>query len=348
MSAPRHILAIIIAGALTLAAPAPSRAEMPFSAAETGNIAALRAALDAGEDINATNVFGDTALTLAARSGQLATLQFLLNRGAQLRLDTTPNPLTAALDARRTDIARYLVTRIKNDPQHPAPAPRDPLSLAITSDDEAAVDKFLADPRYQTFDTITAAIALARQHGRLSIEQRLLSAFAPIAQRHAAYVKTGDDLNNALTFKRYKDAEGMLIRGADPNYINDFGSSVLHTAVSTGDADLVALLLRYHADPLPASPKIKKPIPLFDAAEAGNLAIVQLLLTGRETRRQLNQALYLAVGGPHANADLVRLLLKHKADPNLARDDDDSVLKHAQRTNNADIIQALRQAGAKP
>ena len=53
-------------------------------AAERGDASALRALLEAGEDVNSRDRYGQTALMLAARNGQLATARVLVEAGADL------------------------------------------------------------------------------------------------------------------------------------------------------------------------------------------------------------------------------------------------------------------------
>lgn len=61
-----------------------ANAAIPFTAATFGNIAEIQKALDAGGKIDELNSKGETLLILACRAGQLETVQFLLNHGADI------------------------------------------------------------------------------------------------------------------------------------------------------------------------------------------------------------------------------------------------------------------------
>lgn len=50
--------------------------------AQRGDIPALQASLDEGTNVNALDAFGNTALMYAAAAGQVKTLEFLIERGA--------------------------------------------------------------------------------------------------------------------------------------------------------------------------------------------------------------------------------------------------------------------------
>ena len=78
-------------------------------AAKRGDETALRAMLEAGEDLNAHDEYGQTALMLAARHGHLAAARALVEAGADLD-HTAKYRLSALMLA--TINGHYLVARL--------------------------------------------------------------------------------------------------------------------------------------------------------------------------------------------------------------------------------------------
>jgi ankyrin repeat protein len=79
------------------------------NAAEGGDADALRAMLEAGEDVDSLDRYGQTALMLAARSGHVAAVEVLVEAGAQLD-HTAKYRLSALMLATIND--RYRVAQL--------------------------------------------------------------------------------------------------------------------------------------------------------------------------------------------------------------------------------------------
>jgi hypothetical protein len=82
---PRHPAAILVLLLATVTASAKdSPRDALWAAARNSDPKAVRAALDAGADVNAKNEIGVTALWIAASKGKLELVELLLDRGADV------------------------------------------------------------------------------------------------------------------------------------------------------------------------------------------------------------------------------------------------------------------------
>jgi len=109
-------------------------------------------------------------------------------------------------------------------------------------------------------------------------------------------------------------AELLLQAGADPNLTNEMGIGPLSLSIANGSQAMADVLLRKGADPNLA--RENGETPLMTAARLGLTDVATMLLEkGAKTDARTNQfgqtALMWATGHP----DMVRLLLKHGADP---------------------------------
>src|SRR5215211_7783002 len=87
MLTPRPAAFLAAVFALALAAPAPAKdspRDQLWAAVRNGDPKAVRAALDAGADVNAKNEIGVSALWIAASKGKLEVIDLLLDRGADV------------------------------------------------------------------------------------------------------------------------------------------------------------------------------------------------------------------------------------------------------------------------
>ena len=85
--------------------------------------------------------------------------------------------------------------------------------------------------------------------------------------------------------------------------------------------------------------------PLMAAIGSGNRAIVEKLITGvpMSMRKALTRHLIAAA----SRAELLRLLLENKADPNLSADNGQTALDQATRAGNLEAVRLLLDAGAR-
>ena len=110
----RRIASITLALLLPVAALAQSLNEDFFAAARKGDIAAVKAFLDKGVDVNAKTQYGATALSYACDKGHTELVKLLLERGANPNVrDTFYNatPMSWAAPKGYTEIVKLLVEK---------------------------------------------------------------------------------------------------------------------------------------------------------------------------------------------------------------------------------------------
>ena len=82
-----------------------------WAAVRAGDVAAVRAAVDSGADVNARNEYGVTALWIAAGKDKLDVVEFLVGKGADVNSRDDiwyQTPLSTAVSARQLDVVRFL------------------------------------------------------------------------------------------------------------------------------------------------------------------------------------------------------------------------------------------------
>lgn len=174
----------------------------------------------------------------------------------------------------------------------------------------------------------------------------------------------------------------LVEKGANVNYSNQDKETPLHQAIGREQVELVRFLIEKGAGVNVAD--VRSFTPLHKAAAAGNVEIVTLLVaakanpnaemygltplmfavSGRKPEAVLalldlgvdvnyaskggnagQTALYSAIQG--ADAEMVKLLLSRKANPNAKTKSGETLLQQAQKGDQDDIIALLKAAGAK-
>jgi ankyrin repeat protein/uncharacterized protein DUF3471 len=110
----RRIALIALALLLPVAALAQSPNEDFFAAARKGDVAAVKALLDKGVDVNAKTNYGATALSYACDKGHVEVVKLLLERGADVNVKDTfygEVPLGWALSHGHVEVVKLLLER---------------------------------------------------------------------------------------------------------------------------------------------------------------------------------------------------------------------------------------------
>ena len=108
----RRIALIALAMLLPVAALAQSLNEDFFAAARKGDVAAVKALLDKGVDVNAKTNYGATALSYACDKGHTELVKLLIERGADVNVKDTfygEVPIGWALSHNHTEIIKLLI-----------------------------------------------------------------------------------------------------------------------------------------------------------------------------------------------------------------------------------------------
>jgi len=90
------------------------------SSAETGDLEAVKVALDSGAEINTQNeILGDSALHIASSKGHLNIVEYLIEKNADCLLTngTDMTPLHLAARDGQTHVVKFLLTKLEKIPE---------------------------------------------------------------------------------------------------------------------------------------------------------------------------------------------------------------------------------------
>jgi uncharacterized protein len=184
-------------------------------------------------------------------------------------------------------------------------------------------------------------------------EAAIAGALADGADVDAADAHGRTALLVATQARRTAAAEALLAAGADVDRQDDQRANPLLHAAADGFLPVVRLVNQAGADP-----RITNRyggVAIIPASERGHVEVVRYLLS--ETAVDVNhvnrlgwtallEAVLLSDGGP-THQEIVRLLLDHGADPNLADGDGVRPLVHARSRGQAEIVAMLEAAGGR-
>jgi WD40 repeat protein len=315
-------------------------------AAVGGHVDVVRLLLAADAPLNAANNVGASPLTLAAQSGNLESVKLLAERAAEL--DARPllgrSALETAAYHAHPEIVRYLLDR----------GARPPVDLGQPP---------LNDQERQDLDTLARRIVILGEADR-KIETVVDTGDV---QRLAAYLQLQPSLvykridgrtllGQAASAGRADMVKLLLARGADLEARNtvtagrsSYTGTALHLAVLRGHQDVVQLLLEAGARLVHNRPAME-PLSLALAVQSDNIVLLRYLLeksVNPDTPLESMTPLQAAVA--KGNAEMVKLLLDHKANPNDAKDQwPGSALRQAAWMGRKDLLALLLDAGADP
>lgn len=195
------------------------------------------------------------------------------------------------------------------------------------------------------------ALVAAAERGDMPTLRRLLDAGADANARD----RRRRNAVLAATQGRHDAAARLLIeRGADVNAQDEIEDSAFLLAGASGLTEIVRAALG--ARPPPDFKRLNRygGTALIPACHHGHVETVRLLLTTPIDVNHVNrlgwtallEAIILGDGGP-AHTEIVRLLLAHGADPNLADAQGVMPLAHAERRSQRTIAQLLLGAGGR-
>lgn len=147
---------------------------------------------------------------------------------------------------------------------------------------------------------------------------------------------------------RLAELQLMLDKGADPNATRPDGKFPLRQAALYGQRECAQLLLEAGAD-INKKREGTGNSPLFEAAKAGHLRVVELLLAqpGCDIGIQTDDtgATPLHIAAVKKQHDVVRYLVKQGADVNAKMKDGKTPLKWAAEHGNTETVELLRSLG---
>ncbi len=276
-------------------------------------VAVCRMLSKAGLPVNDTNQVGQTALMLAARTGDLALCQCLIELGADVApVDKTGrSALSYAQQAANKELVQYL-----RGCGAPGGSEEELLQAVAAGDMDKATA--LLDNGLNVKDNV----------GFTAMEQAINAGQEEIARL-------------------------LIERGVDIHSMNAAGKTLLHAAIEANNRPAAELLLRLGAQPTRKARVVNATVAadaLTAAAAAGHIDMVQLLLNNgmkvEHTPFTPNPALTFAIRLGHT--DIVNLLLEHGAPLNIRGESvrDDTPLCTAVQSGNSDMVRHLLARGA--
>ena len=286
-------------------------------AAVNGNVAILRALLDAGADANTATPGGETALMTAARTGNVEAVTLLLDRGATVDAKINERGQTAlmwAVTENHPDIVKLLVARGANvKAQTAVSIPKGEYVAARAGG--ASGNGIIRQRALPKADGGMTPLLFAVRDGNVALTRMLLELGADINQASGNHTSP---LMIALLNGQVALATELLEKGANPNVADDYHRAALFAAIELRNfnhekypflysdgrdpLDLIEALLDKGADPnLRTDTTPVHGLMQFDGSWVnfdGQTPFIRAALSG--------------------DIAVMRLLLAHGADPNIA------------------------------
>ena len=297
-------------------------------AARCGRPDIVIALLNKGASLNKGNLYGDTALNLAACNGHTATVKALLARGAG-----PANPVHVLWDAvlRGSLVAVKTLLACGADPNE-CPNALVTAVCIVRSGYPEIVKEFLAHGADPNALNCRALCQAFRSRSREIVKILLDHGASP----------SPSALVDAATLGYVESVQKLLDLGINPNAPSVFQNMALCKAAKNGHLDVVNVLLERGADPDVVGEK--SDVSLLAAYDGP--FIYKLLDNGARAPGKPLSALVEAV--KRGDLAIVKALLAHGADPDALQQTELSALSRAVDSGRFDIVKTLLANGASP
>jgi len=232
-----------------------------FQDVRSGDLKAVAAALDAGADVNAADIHGNTAIMVAASAGRTSVAQLLLERGARVNARNKQGDTALMIAAARGDVGlqRLIQAYVEKGeaaaalgaaatPAANAPQLKERLFLAVRAGDLTQVKSLLhqgAELEAVEKDFGATPLMWAAMSGQADVAKYLLDSGAKID----AQDKDGRTaLMWAASQGQVPVVKLLLSRGANPALADTVGVTALAAASSQGHTEVIQLLRRVLGD----------------------------------------------------------------------------------------------------
>lgn len=318
-------------------------------AVEAGDLAQVRKLIAQGADVNAVNDYGQTALARAARRGNYDAVKLLLDGGANANSASRGGgPLVVAAGGDYGDksvaLCRLLLARGADPNGQPD---RTPLVAALGGL-AGERQKLLHPPGPAGRPEAVQAMLKKSTETMLAILRLLIRSGADVNHEYRlGHLNDGTTPLGAAARAGSVEAMTLLLASG----ARDSPDYELGMAASSGSAPAVAFLLSRGANPNAWRSAFSHNTALLEAAEADAPDCIRLLVNaGADVNAQGGQgytALTREMSRLKPSVAVVKLLLAHGADPNLATEDGTTPLHLAEEAKEPGLITWLKSAGAR-
>ncbi|TNE27707.1 MAG: hypothetical protein EP349_08870 [Alphaproteobacteria bacterium] len=279
---------------------------------------------DFGADINAKNGKGNSAMHLAAVSGDVETLKFLVGLGAKTdeKNEESKTPLVQAFNAysNSAEATIYLAKQNGRDFNSPDENGRTLLHMAAEAGKTDFLEKVLDSKDGKDID-----LDVRDYEGRTPL---MLAAY----EGKSAFV----DL--------------LAEKGAPLNSTDNFGRTALYFAVAATEENTIDSLIKKGAN-LHILPKTDRRSFLHQAAETARVSLTKKFVEAKlpVNRKDVNGNTPLHIAIKHGNEPVIEYLLEHGADPKITNSVGFTAVDLAEQRNHYQITNLVKAyAEGKP
>jgi len=299
-------------------------------AALNGNTAILRVLLDAGANPNAATPGGETALMTAARAGSLDAVKLLLDRRAPVDAKTSlreQTALTWAVTENHPEIVKLLVARGADVNAHTAVLK--PKGEYVPARAGFAAGTGLVRQRaLPTPEGGMTPLLFAVRDGNVEMMRLLLELGADLEQTSGNHTSP---LLIAIVNGQVGIANELLAKGANVNAADDYRRAALFAAIELRNANRGTLVFGDRRDPLDLIKQVldkrADPNRRTDTTPVHGWMQLDASWVNFDGQTPFIRA---ALSG---DVDVMRLLLAHDADPNIATKEGTTALMAAAGMN---------------
>ncbi|WP_261983855.1 ankyrin repeat domain-containing protein [Wolbachia pipientis] len=303
--------------------------------------------------VNVKDNHGQTPLHIAARSGSLNIVKYLINKSADInakdKYDNTP--LHLAADTGEFDIVKYLIIK-GNNINAEGERGWTPLHIAAKNGELNMVEYLVK--KYANIDAKDnyggTPLHLAAYVGELGIVEYLINEDAHVDARDEHY---RTPLFFAAESGKLNAVKCLIEKGADVNARDEYDAVPLHLAVyiATFSRDLRMVEYMIKKGAYINAKNKNGETPLHYSVSFGSYSsynIVEYLIQENAdvNTKDENGNTPLHFAAMTGNVDIAKVLLKHNADVNAKNNEGKTALHYAANNNHQELVELLLAHGA--